>query len=288
MENISIGSAGFECDGYGRTRSMYKSGKAGFTKLLAGIAAVVMCMFYIMMITVPILAIVANTGLHGILSAMENPGAFSAIKLSLTTTAAALVMTFLFGTPAAFFIYRPGPTILSRVLGVVSGIPVVLPPAVAGVALLLAFGRNSPIGALFARFDIGIVFTPLAVILAQFFVSSGFYIQVLGTGIRSVQPEIYEVSYVLGAGRLETFFNIIIPMLSKPVLAGLILAWSRSMGEFGATMMFAGNLEGVTRTMPLEIYTLMQTDITQAAGMSLILVAISFIALFAVKIRLQE
>ena len=288
MENISIGSAGFECGGYGRTRSMYKSGKAGFAKILAGIAAVVMCMFYIMMITVPILAIVANTGLHGILSALENPGAFSAIRLSLTTTAAALVMTFLFGTPAAFFIYRPGPTVLSRVLGVVSAIPVVLPPAVAGIALLLAFGRNSPIGALFARFDIGIVFTPLAVILAQFFVSSGFYIQVLGTGIRSVQPEIYEVSYVLGAGRLETFFNIIIPMLSKPVLAGLILAWSRSMGEFGATMMFAGNLEGVTRTMPLEIYTLMQTDITQAAGMSLILVSISFAALFAVKIRLQE
>ncbi len=258
------------------------------SKYTKTIVPATLCTFYILMIVVPILSIAVYSGMHEILSILKSQGAVSAIRVSLYTTGTALILTFLLGTPAAFFIYRQKPNLFSRILGILSEIPVVLPPAVAGIALLLTFGRSGPVGIHLERLDMGVVFTPVAVILAQFFVSSGFYIQVLGTGIRSVEPEIYEVSYVMGAGRVETFFRVIIPLLSKPVFAGLILAWSRSMGEFGATMMFAGNLEGVTRTMPLEIYTLMQTDLSQAAGMSMILVAVSFIALVAVKVKMQE
>lgn len=250
--------------------------------------AAALCILYFVAILAPIVAIAGYSGFRGIAAAIADKGVMSAVGISLKTSTAALLLTFILGTPAAFFIKRRRANPMSRILEVLSGLPVVLPPAVAGTALLLVFGRNGIIGAALEKINVGIIFTPYAVVLAQFFVSSGFYIQMLGVGIGSIGDEIYEVSYILGAGKAETFFRIILPMVKKPLAAGLILSWTRSMGEFGATLMFAGNLEGVTRTLPLEIYSLMQSDINAAAAVSMILVTISLAALFILKIRFSE
>lgn len=251
-------------------------------------AAVLLCLLYFILILLPIIAMAAYSGLYGLKALFTDSGILMSIKVSFFTSSVALLLTFCLGTPAAFFIMNGRSRLLSKLLEILTGLPVVLPPAAAGMALLLVFGRSGPLGVILDSMDADIVFTPYAVILAQFFVSSGFYIQVIGTGIAMIEKEIYDVSYIMGAGRLETFFLIVLPIVRKSIIAGLLLSWARSMGEFGATIIFAGNVEGMTRTMPLEIYTLMQTDIVQAAAVSMLLVVISFIALFVVKVWIKE
>jgi len=234
-----------------------RPGKAAGINAVMALPAAVLSIIYISVIVLPLYALVAYSGAEGIKSLFFNPGIITSIKVSISTSLPALLLTFCLGTPAAFLIKGGSRPFFAKVLEILTGLPVVLPPAAAGMALLLAFGRSGPVGALLDKMGGGIVFTPYAVVLAQFFVSSGFYIQVLGTGIGMVDKEIYEVSYILGAGKVETFFRIILPIIKKSAVAGLILSWARSMGEFGATIIFAGNVEGMTRTMPLEIYTMM-------------------------------
>ncbi len=144
------------------------------------------------------------------------------------------------------------------------------------------------LGATLSQFQINIAFTSIAVIIAQFYVSSPFYIQVLVTALDNVPKDLYEASYVLGVGKLETLMKVILPMLIKVVFAGLIMSWIRALGEFGATMMFAGNILDQTRTIPLQVYTLMQADIKMAAAVSVILFLISFIMLGIVKSWLNK
>lgn len=243
---------------------------------------------HLVVIVLPVFSIIRGLGFNNVIQALSNPQVLTAMKISLLTTGLTLLITFLLGTPVAFLLKDCKTSILARIFEIIVSIPTVLPPAVAGIALLFAFGRNGSAGALLAEFNIEMVFTPAAVVLAQFFVSSGFYIQVLKTGVDSVSPEIFEASYIFGAGKIETFIRIIIPMVKKPIMAGLVLSWTRALGEFGATIMFAGNVAGRTRTMPLEIYTLLQTDITAAAAVSMVLLVISFIMLFTVKIWIRE
>ena len=245
-------------------------------------------LFYFAVITIPILAIFRTAGLKNIITALGMSGNISAIKLSLSTTTLTLALIFFIGTPVVFYLEDRKAGVAGRILEVLVSLPTVLPPAVAGIGLLIAFGRYGLVGKLLGSFNIDIVFTPAAVVMAQFFVSSGFYIQVLKTGIGGIEREIFEVSYILGAGKIETFVKVIIPMLKKPILAGLILSWARALGEFGATIMFAGNVLDKTRTMPLQIYTLMQTDINTAAAFSVLMFAISFLLLFIIKIICRE
>lgn len=237
---------------------------------------------YFCFVALPVISIFRISGISNISAIIQNQEVETAIKLSLMTSGITLVLTFLLGTPVAFFVSaKKG--MLAKAGEIIVHLPTILPPAVAGIGLLLAFGRNGIIGHLFSVKKIDIVFTPLAVILAQLFVSSAFYIQILKNGIDSVEKEIYEASFVFGAGKMETFFRIILPMMKKNIIAGLIVSWTRAMGEFGATIMFAGNIVGKTRTMPLQIYTLMQMDIGLAASVSVILFLISFCMLFIVK-----
>ncbi|URZ02440.1 ABC transporter permease [Clostridium felsineum] len=238
---------------------------------------------YIIILCLPIASIVRYSGISSILITIQDSESLSAIKLSLETSLVSLFFTFFLGTPTAFFITLRKKLLLTRLIDLIIEIPITLPPAAAGIALLLAFGKNGILGGFFSRYNIQLTFTPTAVVLSQFFVSSIYYIQVLKTSLETVPIEIFEASYVLGCGKVETAIRVIIPMLKKSVISGLILTWIRSMGEFGATIVFAGNVMNKTTTMPLLIYTFMQTNIAKSAAFSLVLYIISFIILFLIK-----
>ncbi len=259
----------------------------GKESLLLGFATIAL-LIYFLIIILPIVSILKVSDGVNVIDVMTQKENISALKLSLFTTAVSLLLTLVFGTPVVYFLSCSKSSLFKKVVGIIVSLPSVLPPAVAGIGLLLAFGRKGAFGMFLAKFNVELVFTPVAVILAQFFVSSTFYIQVLKNGVDAVSQEIYEASYVFGAGKAETFFKVIIPMLKKNVLAGLVISWTRALGEFGATIMFAGNVMGKTRTLPLQIYTLMQTDIKLAASVSAILFLISFIMLWTVNSLLKD
>jgi len=164
----------------------------------------------------------------------------------------------------------------------------VLPPTVAGVALLMAFGRRGILGEWFDVVGIHISFTSVAVVLAQSFVSAPFYIRAARAGFQSVDQELERVAYTLGHSSLSTFLHVTIPLAFPALLGGAVMAWARALGEFGATIMFAGNMIGRTQTMPLAIYTAMETDLTAALVLSLILIAVSFGVLFGVRMLLHR
>lgn len=244
-------------------------------------------LMYFFILALPVFSIFQASGLQHALMAINDSENLAAFKLSLFTTAIVLICVFILGTPVVYALSNKKNMFL-KLFEVIIYMPTVLPPAVVGIGLLLAFGRNGYFGEMLSKYNIEVVFTPLAVMLAQFFVSSGFYIQVVKTGLDSIDRELFEVTYILGAGPIETFLRVIVPMLRKPIIVGLILSWTRALGEFGATIMFAGNAIGKTRTVPLQIYTLMQTDIRLAAAVSMMMFIISFSMLFAAKIWLRE
>jgi molybdate transport system permease protein len=251
-------------------------------------AAFIISLLYFIMIVLPVYAIFSAAGIKNTVSSLARADNMAALKISMQTTSVTVLFIFLLCTPVVFYLSGKKGSMLSRTLEILVTIPTVLPPAVAGIGLLLAFGREGIVGAFLKQFDIEVVFTPSAVILAQFFVASGFYIQVLKTGVDSVGPEIFEASYLFGLGKVETFYRVILPMMAKPLIAGLMLSWTRALGEFGATIMFAGNMPGKTRTIPLQIYTLLQTDVVSAASVSMLLFIISFLVLFIFKVMFKE
>ena len=162
-------------------------------------------------------------------------------------------------------------------------LPVIMPPAVAGIALLMAFGRMGILGRHLDGLGISIAFTTLAVIMAQVFVSSPFYIRQARTSFEDVDIALENAARTLGASRVYTFSHVILPIAVNGLISGAIMAFARSLGEFGATIMFAGNFQGRTQTMPLAIYTAMQGDLNVSLCISIILVAISFLVIFLVK-----
>jgi molybdate transport system permease protein len=154
---------------------------------------------------------------------------------------------------------------------------------VAGIALLVAFGRMGLVGQYLSSFGISIAFTTLAVIIAQVFVSSPFYIRQARTSFEDVDVAFENAARTLGASRVYTFFHVILPIAMNGLFSGAIMAFARSLGEFGATIMFAGNFQGRTQTMPLAIYTAMQGDLDVSLCLSIILVAFSFAVIVIVK-----
>lgn len=249
---------------------------------------VCMAVIYIFLLVLPILSLMKYAGVYNILQNVRNAENINCILLSLVTSIVSLVITFLFGTATAFYIANISNNKMAKLLDIIVEMPIVLPPAVAGIALLLALGSSGFIGRFLSQYNIDIVFTPIAVVIAQVFVSSAFYVRVLRDSIRSVPDEIFEATYVFGAGKVETNIRVIIPMLKNSIISGLILAWVRSMGEFGATLMFAGNILNKTRTIPLEIYTLMQSDIKTATAFAAILYILSFSMLVIVRMNQKE
>ncbi|GFP76021.1 ABC transporter permease [Clostridium fungisolvens] len=243
---------------------------------------------YLAIVILPVTAMIRYSGIYNILEMFYIKDNISSIILTFYTSSISLLMTFVFGTTIAFYLRTIKNKNLSKLISIIIELPIVLPPAAVGVALLLTFGNNGVIGKLLNQIGIEIVFTPIAVILAQFFVSSAYYVKVLSNSISDIPKEIFEVTYVLGAGRVETVFKVIMPMLKRTIISGLILSFIRSIGEFGATLMFAGNILNQTRTIPLQIYTYMQTDVKMATSFATILYILSFLLLFSVRVFLRD
>jgi molybdate transport system permease protein len=204
--------------------------------------------------------------------------------LSLATSLTTTLLTFLIGTPVAYFIaghhFRG-----KRLLETLIELPMTLPPIVAGVALLLAFGRQGYVGRYLSLVGIELSFTQVAVVMAQFMVASPFYIKTAIGALEMVPETLIGASRTLGAGPFRTLFKVTLPLCRNVLLAGLALTWARAIGEFGATIMFAGNFPGRTQTMPLGILTTMQSNLHAGIVLSVVMLTVC-LGVFALVKRL--
>jgi molybdate transport system permease protein len=229
-------------------------------------------------LAVPLLALVLSTAPGDLLDGLRHPLALSALRLSLFTTTTSLALTLLLGTPLAWWMARhPGPA--ERAAATLVQLPIVVPPAVSGLALLLAFGRRGLLGPLLEQAGWALPFTTAAVVLAELFVSAPFYIQSAVATFRRLDEDLLWAARSLGAGPARRFFRVVLPLSRPGVVTGAALSWARALGEFGATLMFAGNLQGRTQTLPLAIYSALETDLRPAKALSILLVVVALAVL---------
>lgn len=223
----------------------------------------------------------------GLLEAMGRPVVLEALRLSAITSLAALAASIVLGTPLALLLSRkrfPG----HRILDTLVDLPMVLPPTVAGLALLLTLGRRGLLGESLAFFGISLPFTTAAVIVAQVFVSAPFFIRAARAGFDTVPRDIEDAAAIDGAGGLTMLRAITVPLALPAVVGGAVMTWARALGEFGATVMFAGNFEGRTQTMTLAVYSALESDLDAALGLSVILLVVSFTVLMVFRYLLGE
>jgi molybdate transport system permease protein len=242
-------------------------------------------LLFALFLGLPVLTLVVRAVLDGSLSiAIASPVVLEALWLSLVTTAISLLVTVVLGLPLAVVLARRR----FRAKGLLEAIvdlPIVLPPSVAGLALLLVFGRRGLLNAPFELLGISVPFTTIAVILAQTFVSAPFFIRSARTGIAGVDRDLEDAARVDGASERQLFRAITVPLAGAALAAGLVMAWARSLGEFGATIMFAGNVEGKTQTLPLVVYSEFQGgDLDASIAAAAILVLAAFGVLMAVRV----
>ncbi len=233
-------------------------------------------------LALPIASLLFTSSFDELFRGLRHPLVWPALRLSLLTTAVSVTIIVLLGTPLAWSLAN-GSGRLTRAVETLVQLPVVVPPAVAGVALLLAFGRRGVLGGLLAEAGISIGFTTAAVVLAEVFVAAPFYVQAAVSAFRRVDPKLVLVARTFGASPLRVFFRVAIPLSMPGLVAGAAMSWARALGEFGATLMFAGNLEGRTQTLPLAIYTALESDLRAAQSISIVLVVSAFALLLTVK-----
>ena len=228
------------------------------------------------LIFVPI-ALVAR-GHSAFVPVLTKPDSYEAIGVSIRTTFLSLALLVGFGTPLAAGLARvrsPWGVALETIID----LPLVLPPAAAGIGLLLAFGREGLIST-------GLPFTAGAVVAAQLFVSAPLYVRAATAAFRAVPDDVLAMGEIEGAGRRVRFFSLVLPLAAATLMSGAAMAWARALGEFGATILFAGSLEGKTQTLPLAIYLGFETDLSQAIGLSLLLLLIAILVLGAARLLL--
>ena len=230
----------------------------------------------------PVAALALTLGWADLLAGIRHPLLLPALRLSLKTSISSLTLVVVLGSLLAWWVARrPGP--LSRAIETVTQLPAVIPPAVAGVGLLLAFGRRGLIGALLARHGYALAFTTPAVVLAEAFVSAPFFIQAAIAAFRRVDENLLTVARTLGATPFRCFVRVALPLSAPALVAGAAMSWARSLGEFGATLLFAGNLTGRTQTLPLAVYTAMESDLRAAQALALIMVVLAFAMLLVLR-----
>ena len=254
---------------------------SGGLAVAAGLTTAALLAFVLL----PVVAIFARTTPGALLAQVHSPAALRALGVSLRTSSIALAAILAVGTPVAYVLAGAR----SRAAGVVTTLlelPLVLPPAVAGIGLLAAFGRNGLLGGPLRAAGIELPFTQAAVVLALVFVAMPFHVRQAFAAFRSVDPELLAASRTLGAGPARTFVRVALPLASPGLTAGAALAWARALGEFGATLLFAGSFEGRTQTLPLAIYANLQ-DFPVALAMAGMLVAVSAGLLVGVKLALR-
>ena len=234
---------------------------------------------YVLFIGLPVVALLVRAAQQSdFLDAVTGDVALTALRLSLFTSIVSMAVVVLLGTPFAYLLARSD-SLWARVVDSLVELPLVLPPVVAGVAMLMAFGRGGLIGPGLEGLGITIPFTTVAVVFAQIFVASPFFIRSAKLGFQSVARDYEDVAQTLGVSPWRTFFRITLPLAGPAMFTGLGLAWARALSEFGATMMFAGNLIGETQTMPMAIMTAMETSLDSALALSVMLLAGSVLVL---------
>ncbi len=237
---------------------------------------------FLVLVALPLLALLFRTDPARLLSRLGDPAVLEALRLSLVTSSAAALGVVALGLPVAYVLATrtfPG----RRVVEVLVDLPMVLPPTVAGVALLLAFGRMGLAGRPLALLGISLPFTTLAVVVAQVFMSAPFFVNAARAGFSSVDRRYRDAAATLRAPEPLVFLRVLVPLSLPALLAGAAMSWARALGEFGATITFAGNLPGRTQTMPLGVYVALQQDLELAVTLSLVLVAMSLSLLLALR-----
>jgi molybdate transport system permease protein len=226
----------------------------------------------------PLVALVWRALGKEFFSYVLSPTALSALKLSLLTSTASLFIALAAGTPLAYILARwkfRGKTAFELLID----LPIVLPPSVAGLALLIAFGRQGVFGGWLSHLGITLPFTTAAVVIAQTFVSAPLFVRSARVGFAEIDRRLEEAATVEGANEWQVFRYVMVPLARRGLLAGIVLTWTRALGEFGATIMFAGNLEGKTQTMPLAIYLGFEQGLGVAIALSVMMIVVSIVLL---------
>ncbi|MGD0424666.1 MAG: ABC transporter permease [Candidatus Bathyarchaeia archaeon] len=240
-------------------------------------------LFFLFFIIIPLVAIFYNLDATKVILELQTPAVADALILGVVTSTFASFLSFLFGVPTAYLLATRkfmGKSVFDAVMDV----PMVLPPAVAGLALLLAFAPRGLLGPELRQLGIILPGSTLAVVMAQFFVASPFVLRASKAAFENVDKKLIDSARLLNPSRFGVFFTVTLPLAANGVVAGLVMTWARAVGEFGATLMFAGNLPGVTQTMPLAIYMLMAEDPLASNVLSAILVATSFTLLIMFRL----
>jgi molybdate transport system permease protein len=233
----------------------------------------------------PLVALLTRVSPAAFVRHLGEPMVRQALGLSLVTSLAATVLCVVLGLPAAYLLARhrfAGREWLDTLVD----LPITVPPVVAGVGLLLLFGRMGLLGRRLEAVGISVAFTSLAVVLAQAFVALPFFVKAARSGFQAIDPEFELVALTLGATRWQMWRHVTLPLARPALLAGVTLAWARAMSEFGATLMFAGNLPGRTQTLPLAVMAAMEVDLDTALSLSAITLLVAGLALVAAKLFL--
>jgi molybdate transport system permease protein len=247
-------------------------------RVLTGMLASIFFLF----IGIPLLSLLFHEAPATVWNELLQPDIFQALQLSLITTTAATLIAVCFGLPVAYLLARtrfPGRNLLETLVTM----PTVLPPVVAGVALLLTFGRFGLLGQYLGLLGIDIPFTTVAVVMAQTFVAAPFFINSTKAGLEQLDQRYELAAYTLRASPLYTFFRVVLPLIRPALFSGIGLCWARALGEFGATITFAGNFPGTTQTLPIAVYIASESDLDKAIAISVLLLAVSFGILLSLR-----
>ncbi len=235
------------------------------------------------LLVLPVVALALASSPDELAAGMRHRLFLPALALSARTTVVSLAIVVVTGTPLAWWLATARPR-RARLVEVMVDLPIVIPPAVVGVGLLEAWGRHGLAGPLLEGLGVTIPFTTTAVIIAQVVVSGPFYVQAATTAFRKVDPDLMVVARTLGASPTAALWRVAIPVALPGLVGGAALAWARAIGEFGATLLFAGNRTGATQTMPLAVYTALESDVRAALALALVLAAAAIVLLLALRL----
>jgi len=239
----------------------------------------------VLLLLLPLVALLARADWAAVPAHLADPAVVPALRLSVLTTSVTLVVCLLLGTPLAWVLARSANRLTPWLRAFVT-VPLVLPPVVGGVALLMAYGRGGVVGRpLLTLSGWSIPFTPLAVVLAEVFVALPFYVLAVEGAMRGLDPRYDGLAATLGASPVRTFRTVVVPMVAPGIAGGAALAWARALGEFGATLTFAGNFPGRTQTAPLAVYVALETDPQAAIALSLAMLFVSVLVLGVLRGR---
>ena len=254
-----------------RTGRLPRRPRSLAVQVAVGAAALVLVAF----LALPFLALLLRVSLAQLAARLGDPVVLDALRLSLVTSGAATLIVVLLGLPVAYLL-ASREFVGKRVVEVLIDLPMVLPPTVAGFALLMAFGRMGLLGRSLGALGITLPFTTAGVVLAQVFMAVPFFVGPARAGFAGVDRKLLDAAATLRASESHTFFRVILPLAMPSLVAGMAMSCARALGEFGATITFAGNLPGTTQTMPLAVYIALQSDLDAAVVLSVLLLVMAF------------